>query len=175
MIKAYAGIGSRDISDSERRNIIIIAKILAKSDYILYSGNASGSDIAFQEGSGGKCVVMLPWDGFNIEEYDYSYSRDYFVLGSSKMGLESVDKFHPNPPALSRGMRGLMARNYHQVAGYKEYPRVSLVVCCASVQRTGGVSGGTGQAVRIAQSMHVPVINIREYGWRDKLIEYAKL
>lgn len=139
-------------------------------DWILYSGNAGGSDIAFQEGSGGKCVIMLPWDGFNIDEYDYEFSRDHFVLGYSNDGRRSVDKYHPNPSALSNGAKMLMSRNYHQIFGYRSYPRSSLVICCAT-ERNGKVQGGTGQAVRMAEDYNIPIINIRNNGWKRKFME----
>lgn len=141
-----------------------------KLNYVLYSGNANGSDVAFQEGSDGKCVIMLPWSGFNEDEYDYEFSRDYFVIGDEKEGIESVDKYHPNPSALKRGAKALMARNYYQINGYRKYPRVSLVVCCTDV-KYGKVQGGTGQAVRIAEDLGIPIINIRADGWKDKFFE----
>jgi hypothetical protein len=170
-MKSYAGIGSRDITSKEYDIIIKIAKIMAKSDWILYSGNADGSDIAFQEGSNGKCVIMLPWNDFNIDNYDYTFSRDYFILGKNKDALNSIDKYHPNPKALKSGGKALMARNYYQINGYKQYPKVSLVICCAD-ERNGQIKGGTGQATRIAQKQRIPVINIRISGWKDKLFNF---
>lgn len=167
---AYAGIGSRTITSIEKDRIKLIAKIMAKAGYILYSGNAEGSDIAFQEGSDGKCVIMLPWKGFNEEEYDYTFSRDYFILGDSREGIESINKDHPAPTSLSRGGRALMARNYHQIHGYREYPKVSLVIYCAN-ERNGQVEGGTGQAIRIARNQNIPTINIRLDGWKEKIKE----
>lgn len=172
-MKSYAGIGTRDISDDEYDKIITIAKIMNKKDYILYSGNANGSDIAFQEGSNGKCVIMLPWNKFNIDEYDYTFSRDYFDVGKTKNGLDSVDKFHPAPDKLSYGARSLMARNYHQIFGYKGYPRVDIVICCANI-KFGNVIGGTGQAVRIANHYKIPVINIRDKNWQDQFELFIK-
>jgi hypothetical protein len=172
-MKSYAGIGSRDITDIERQNIILIAKIMAKADWLLYSGNADGSDISFQTGCDGKCVIMLPWAGFNIDEYDYTFSRDYFVLGDDRIGQDSVDKYHPNSSKLKRGGRALMSRNYFQIMGYRKYPTVSLVICCAKPSGKG-VIGGTGQAVRIAESLKIPIINIRTAGWKLKFKQYLQ-
>ena len=166
-MKSYAGIGTRNINNEECKKIKIIAKIMNKQDYILYSGNANGSDIAFQEGSNGKCVIMLPWNNYNLDEYDYNFSRDHFVVGKTNEGLRSVDKFHPSSNKLSDGVKLLMARNYHQILGYKNYPRVNVVICCAD-RKYGKIIGGTGQAIRIAEHFKIPIINIRDKNWNSQ-------
>ena len=45
---SYAGIGSRDITNTEAVRIKTVAKQMARQNFILYSGNADGADIAFQ-------------------------------------------------------------------------------------------------------------------------------
>ena len=56
-MKYYAGIGTREITDKETTLILNLAKLMAKKDWVVYSGNADGSDITFQKGSDGKCVL----------------------------------------------------------------------------------------------------------------------
>jgi hypothetical protein len=170
-MKSYAGIGSRDITPEEHVTITKIAKELSNLDYICYSGNACGSDITFQTGSMGKCVVFLPWPNFNFEEnrlFRGDNCKDYFVVGNRQEGGESVNIFHPNPMQLSQGGRSLMSRNYYQIHGLNEYKEVDFVLCCAD-PKGKGVAGGTGQAVRIAQHENIPVINIRVDDWQDRL------
>jgi hypothetical protein len=170
MPRYYAGIGSRDITDAERETILELAGVMAKKDFIVYSGNAPGSDVTFQEGSGGNCVIFLPWNGFGLDLYHYKQnSKAYYIVGDSKEGLESTRKYHPNYYILSRGAKALMNRNHHQVFGYDIYPKVEFVVCCADPKKSGHVSGGTGQAVRIALDNNIPVVNIRTSGWRQEL------
>jgi hypothetical protein len=169
---SYAGIGSRTITDREKAIIRKVASELSKKDLVLYSGNASGSDINFQIGSNKKCVVFLPWEGFNTKEYDVSNSIKSYVVGHSGLGMQSVKQFHPNPTSLSNGGKALMARNYHQVAGYDTFPQVSFVICCANykiVDNMMQVEGGTGQAVRIANYKNIPVINIRSENWLEQI------
>lgn len=167
MIRAYAGIGSRNITESERENIVKISKILSKK-YIVYSGNANGSDIAFQTGSDGLCVVYLPWKGFNQDNYNHQDAH-FIVPEETKESVESVYEFHPNANNLTKGVFSMMRRNYHQVMGYGPYPRVEFVICCSDPNGKGGVCGGTGHAVRIAKSVNIPVINIREPHWLEKI------
>ena len=170
---SYAGIGSRDITKTEEVQIKTIAKQMARENFILYSGNADGADIAFQIGSNSQCVLMLPWKKFNEDSYSTTGCIEAFDLGDSKDGLWSVDKFHPNPSALSDGGRRMMARNYHQIHGNGRWPLVSFVICC-SKEVDGNVIGGTGQAVRIAKSLNIPVFNIRKKGWGEVLGQFIK-
>lgn len=171
-MKCYAGIGSREITNKEKKLIPKLAELMAEKNWVLYSGNSNGSDIAFQTGSNGKCVIMLPWNKFNIDNYDYKNSIDYFILGNEKESIESIEKYHPNPSALKYGGRALMARNYYQVMGYDKYLKVGLVICCANPLKNGEVEGGTGQAVRIALKNNIPVINIRTNNWKEELSKY---
>lgn len=167
-MNTYAGIGSRKITPLEEETIKTIAKKLAELGYVCLSGNADGADHAFQVGSDNNCVVMLPWQGFNEKLYDVDEALDHYDLGESQTGIEAAEKYHPHFKTLNKSALKLHARNYHQIAGYDKYPKVDFVICCSDPDPTGGVKGGTGQAVRIAKKLNVPVINIREDGWQEQ-------
>ena len=160
MIHTYAGIGSRDITDTENSTIVRLASLLQKRGYVLYSGNADGADIAFQYGCNGFGVSFLPWIGFN----QHLHSKVIKCHNITTDAYASVDMFHPAPEKLSKAARTLMARNYHQIHGIYNLPRVDFVVCCATI-KGDEVTGGTGQAVRIAKSLGIPVINLRDPLW----------
>lgn len=137
-MKSYAGIGSREISDLERELIKKIAGIMHEKGYLLYSGGAPGSDIAFESGCNGYGVSFRPWTGFGEN------SEAVQVIHHSKDSHESVSNFHPAPDALSPAARKLMSRNYHQIHGIEPYfPKVDLVICCAN-EKKGAVQGGDG-------------------------------
>lgn len=164
MITSYAGIGSRSITKDERETIIKIANFLADIGYVCYSGNAVGSDDAFQEGSKKRCVSFLPWNGYNA----HLKSSDVHCAYINTDGFRSVNKFHPKWMELTEPVRKLMARNYHQVRGIFGYPPVDFVVCCADSTKDG-VGGGTGQAIRIANHYNIPWVNIRTDNWKSEL------
>lgn len=172
----YAGIGSRTITPEEQQLIYKIAKILSEKGGLLFSGNASGSDISWQEGSQGNNVVFLPKHDWNRRSFDFTTrSKDYFVCGNSKEGLESIKHFHPNPNALDEFGRQCMARNYHQVHGYGLlYPRIDFLICCATIIDENTIKGGTNQAYQIAKSLNIPIFNIRKVGWYPKFVSYIK-
>jgi len=176
-MRYYTGIGSRKITKREEKTISGIALYLKRNDFTVYSGNASGADVTFQRGSGGNCVVFVPWKSFNESVYNYIDESKFSVCieeSKDREAYESVEKFHPNPRALTRAGRNFMARNYYQVMGYGEYPVSEFVVCCADEDRYGEVTGGTGQAVRIAKSLGLPIINIRTDGWLKKIKQQVK-
>ncbi len=168
-ILAYAGIGSRNISDDERETIESIATIFSLKEFYVYSGNANGADIAFQSGSGGNCVIMLPYKNFNKKNYDINNSKDYFVCGKTDIGNELIDRLHPAPEKLMWNTKPFLNRNAHQILGIEYYPKVKFVICCADVDKDGNEIGGTGHACRIAREQKIPVINIRKSSWKFEL------
>jgi hypothetical protein len=165
----YAGIGSREITEKEENLIKIISSKLS-SRYVLFSGNAPGADISFQIGSNNKCVIYLPWSGFNKEMYNPSNSIAHYDVGDTDIGKEYANKYHPCYGQLKVGAKRLMCRNSHQVLGYKNYPRVDFVVFCAK-EVNCEVFGGTSQAVRLARGIGIPTFNIR-YNGSKELREY---
>jgi len=165
----YAGIGSRDITDKEASLILAISSKLSER-YTVYSGNAGGADITFQQGSEGKCIIYLPWGGFNKEEYDPLRSIAHFDVGNTDIGREYAAKYHPCYSQLKEGAKRLMCRNTHQVLGFKDYPRAEFIVFCAN-EVAGVVQGGTAQAIRIARDIGVLTFNIR-YNGSKELREY---
>lgn len=163
---AYAGIGSRKISVQERRTIIALAQKL-RDKFVVYTGNADGADAAFRDGSKGNCVLILPWENFNqANKHEVLASC---TAGQWESGVKAVEEFHPIPDQLSMGAKRCLARNYYQIAGFEQFPEVQFVVCCSNPDGQGGVWGGTGHTIRIAQSKNIPFFNIREEGWREKL------
>jgi hypothetical protein len=167
----YTGIGSREITPEETHKITVIASKLSKK-FVVYSGNAEGSDITFQLGSQGKCVIYLPWYSFNREVYNTNNSIAHFDVGDTTIGNEYARKYHKGYSSLTKGGKRMMCRNTHQVLGYKDYPRTSFVVYCASL--IGGVpKGGTAQAVKIAWALGIPTFNIRT-NEIEKLSNYLK-
>lgn len=168
-MRAYAGIGSRKLSAPEQTVIYKLSAQLSHK-FVVYSGNANGADITFQRGSGSNCIVFLPYYKFNINEYDaWKHSIDCFVVGESEEGIKAANELHPAPHNLNWKSMPMMARNYHQIMGYKQYPIVEFVVCCADRDKHGNIIGGTGQACRIADREGIPVINIRDKNWNDEL------
>ena len=152
MSKAYAGIGSRETPTAMQELMVLIGSTLAKRGFTLRSGAADGADIAFETGAklaGGPTEIYLPWAGFNNHLHTPCFpGPDAFDLAA---------EYHPNWASLSQGAMKLMARNSYQVLGEHLNDPVKMVICWTP---RGRGSGGTGQAIRIAQAYKIPVFDL---------------
>ena len=158
----YAGIGSRETPESLKPTIEKIVKLCNKYNFILRSGGANGADSFFEEYCDNELKeIFLPWKNFNNNPSNlYNVSEEAMTLTS---------KFHPGWSRLSIGARKLMARNICQVLGEDLKTPTSFVVCWT---KDGKDTGGTGQAIRIAQHYNIPIFNLYNNYELELLITY---
>lgn len=149
-MKYYAGIGSRETPEDVLKLMTRIARGLDRKGYILRSGGARGADKAFEVGSS---------------------KSDIFLAVDYKQVWPNVftDFFHPNPKVLKEYPRKLMNRNAMQVLGKNGDTPVEFVICWT---KDGKASGGTGQAIRIAEYFYIPVFNLKNEGALEQLKEF---
>lgn len=156
-LPTYAGIGSRETPPEILRLMSRVAMRLADRGYVLRSGGAAGADAAFEAGSGFASEIYLPWRGFNDHESPlFEPTADAFKLAAN---------LHPNWSRLDERSRCLMARNGHQVLGLDLRSPVDFVVCwtpdgCETEAQRGHRTGGTGQAIALANRHDIPVFNL---------------
>lgn len=144
----YAGIGSRKTPHKILTIMMRIAQILSPA-WVLRSGGADGADRAFENGAA-KSEIFLPWRGFNGNP-----SPLYVV---PDIAYEIAAKYHPAWDKCTHGARALHARNSCQVLGpIPGQSEPSKVIICWHMG-----SGGTMQAVRIAQANKIPIWNLYE-------------
>ena len=72
--------------------------------------------------------------------------------------MELAKKYHPNWPACGKLARQFHARNMHQVLGPDLKSPSDFVICWT---KDGKASGGTGQAIRVAEDFNIPVFNLK--------------
>lgn len=166
MIKSYAGIGSRSTPIEIMRRMQEKASSLENLGFVLRSGAAQGADTAFESGTE-IAEIYLPWKGFNG-------SRSNFVEPSEE-AIQLAATIHPAWQWLRRPARLLHARNCHQVLGrYLDNP-VSFVLCWTpdgaetESQYSIKTTGGTGTAIVLASRRGIPVINMKNLDWEQKL------
>lgn len=154
--KFFAGIGSRETPIKVLKMMGKLSTYLTELGYTLRSGHADGADMAFEQ-SAKSAHIFLPWKGFNYQLHKPLPDHKHFVISpSDKEAFKSVSKFHPKPSVLSPGAIKLMARNYRQIVG-QNLPNSEFVICWTS---DGGYTGGTAQAMKIADSLNIPVYNL---------------
>lgn len=146
----YAGIGSRATPAAVGREMQAIAMQLAMRGYALRSGGAKqrqdappdtvSADLEFEKGCnavGGRKIIRLPthWEP----------------------ALEHARRYHPTFDELGDHVQALHARNSLIVMGDTLDQPVAFVVCWTPA---GMVTGGTGQALRIAHAESIPRFNL---------------
>lgn len=168
----YAGIGSRETPLPTLALMRGIAKMLADRGYTLRSGGAKGADQAFEYGTPVmvQMEIYVPWHGF--ERRPDTMAKVNLAWGEA---MSIAEKFHPNWAACSDTVRKIMARNTFQVLGHDCHTPSKFVVCWT---KTGKATGGTGQALRIAEHHDIPIYNLfhrdaravfyQELGWSDE-------
>lgn len=150
-----AVIGSRE--PTETQEIAIIQKIeeLDPQSECVISGCAYGIDaLALQTASnlGIVTIGIVPWPKYNLEIQDYCthiICLDSLRKDVRQEAYASVQQHHPNAAKLSQGAIKLHARNYGIV-------RWAEQVIAAPSNKPGG--GGTGQGIRLAKALKIPVI-----------------
>ena len=157
-MKWYAGIGSRNTPPDVLDLMEKAAKKLRMQGFVLRSGAADGADAAFERGAAGVAEIYLPWRNFN-----QSGSPLHTI---SQAALELAEKHHPKWEYLSQSARRLHARNCYQILGKHLNQPVKFVLCWHNG------TGGTMQAVRLAESLNIPVFNLRETPTRTRIEEY---
>lgn len=157
MNKYYAGIGSRETPTDILDQMTDLAGLLEDNGWWLRSGGAGGADEAFQKGVKTNAQIWLPWATFSQDLQKQYPKHEYkWCAYNDADAIKSVHDFHPAPDRLSRGGLALMKRNYRQIVGYNE-PNSSFVVCWT---KNGEKKGGTAQAIKIAESLNIPVYNM---------------
>jgi hypothetical protein len=159
-MKTYAGIGSRETPE----DVCLIMKNLATKleafGYTLRSGGAEKADQAFASGVTKKSnmQIFLPWRGHN--------AIDSIYTEPSEEAMELAEAYHPAWNKMGERGKLLQGRNSHIILGENLDDPVDFVICWT---QNGGVMGGTGQGMRIANSKKIPIYNLRNEADIQKL------
>lgn len=158
----YAGIGSRSTPENIQAIMTKLATKLESLGWILRSGGAVGADLAFENGVTNSAMKEIFYATHEMKDF----------------ALDSVKQFHPAPHKLNEYQTKLMARNYYQIMGFNNDMPVKFVICwtpdgCNSNNTRNINTGGTGQAISIADSKGIKVMNlarIEVLNWAIQLI-----
>lgn len=153
-MKYYAGIGSRETPADICELMVAIAGWLQRKNFTLRSGGAVGADRAFALGAWSNKELFLPWIGFN-GHFDSPRIDPDVALRAVKI----AEQFHPAWEKCNAGARKMHTRNVYQILGADLETPSQFVVCWT---KDGKASGGTGQALRIAASINIPIFNLHD-------------
>jgi hypothetical protein len=164
----YAGIGSRDTPKDILLRMTRFAKCASNDGYVLRSGAAAGADEAFECGSTNSEIYLPVYNFRNSKSSLHEISKDCILLAK---------QFHPSWNRLSDFAKLLIARNGYQILGYDLNSPSKFVICwtqdgCEDGSKTTALTGGTGQALRIATHFNVPIFNMQRSDWINRFIEF---
>lgn len=155
---AYAGIGSRKTPTQILEQMTEIAVGLAECSWTLRSGGATGADTAFEAGAGDNKTIFLPTGDI------------------PDVAFEIASKYHPTWNGLPPFVKKLHARNAMQILGAELDCPARFVVCWTpdgAETETTKETGGTGQAIRIANAYRIPVFNLANEGRMELVKEFC--
>ena len=161
----FTGIGSRETPEPVLDLMAVIAAQMAMSGWTLRSGHAQGADMAFEHGcvtARGRCEIYVPWERFN--------GASLTAIVGNPEHFEIAKHFHPAWDKCSEAVRKLHARNVDQVVGYNTDTPSNLVICWTEKGKRGG---GTGQALRIAEHLEIPIFDLAILGEKEKLVQFV--
>ena len=152
---AYAGIGSRKTPQNILFQMTEVAEQLEQCGWTLRSGGAKGADTAFENGAKKKQIFLASGD----------IPNEAFDLAS---------QYHPTWGGLPPYVKRLHARNCQQILGRNLDCHVRFVVCWTpdgAETTTTKETGGTGQAIRVANAYNIPVFNLANEGRLEQIKE----
>lgn len=158
----FAGVGSRETPRPILSLMSEIGAMLTEEGLRLRSGGAIGADSAFWEGAReadpSGMEIFLPKPKRHIPDG---------ITASSPVFDRLALNFHPHPSGIRPDPDNpddkrhyflkLMSRNGNQIFGLDFRVPTNVVVCWTV---DGQAGGGTGQAIRLAQSVGIPVIDL---------------
>lgn len=165
--KIYTGIGARDTPLEKLQIMRNIGYTLQKYHWTLRSGHADGADQAFEWGAKQaesprtklSMEIYLPWPHFeNAPQNNPMYitpSRD--CRDTYDEAMQVAERFHPAWNRCTEGAKSMHARNVYQIAGQDLNTPSGMVICWT---KDGLRGGGTGQALRIAEYLKIPIFDL---------------
>lgn len=192
----FSGIGSRETPPDVCRDMTRICSKLCALGFTLRSGGAPGADVACEAAvSPASKEIFLPWKGFNgssspdfpatlsdaaiaaearrqAPSFDPSALLQFDGAAATPLQLAGratliAQHFHPAWDRCSQGAQKLHVRNVPQVLGRTLDKPVRFALCWT---KDGRASGGTGQALRVAQHLSIPILNLHDMLVRQRLL-----
>lgn len=160
---AWTGIGSRECQTKENEAWMAkFATLMSQKHCKMRSGGAPGPDTYFENGTPNENKeIYLPNETFGKRDLRYAILPKKDLMTWLKAGT-IAEKHHKAGKGMPQNVRELMTRNVYQVLGPKLKTPAKFVICDAprwTLDEQGfveNVSGGTGQAIRIAYENKIP-------------------
>ena len=175
----YAGVGSRETPQEWQQFMQDLAKVLERLGFTLRSGAARGADLAFERGTAKKQIFPAGVDP-GVTEIKIAQAIHPNWQGMLDATRRSALAAGRDPESAVRYVISAMARNTNQIFGADLNVPVDFVVCwtpdgAETTKERGKNTGGTGQAIDMADRKDIPVFNLAKEGAYERLMEHVSL
>jgi hypothetical protein len=144
-------------------------------------------DLAFEAGAGSNKEIFLPFPGFGDDWYRAAFpdapTRDprtvYARIPSAAFALARECHLHPTRfPTFRKITQQLLARDGLQILGRDLKTPSQFVVCwtpdgCCTDAERSDQTGGTGQAISVADAAKIPIFNLARPEHRERLERFV--
>lgn len=175
----YAGIGSKSTPQDIQDEMKKFATIAFENKWILRSGCTDGADSAFESGvpfaESSAVELFVPWKGYSerenvIIEQLKPLDDARLIASQYSLGWEKL-----SPP-----VKLTLTCNVRQILGDTLDKPVSFVLCwtsdgCESRATRTDESGSTGLAIALADAAGIPIINMKNERWQQRVTEVMAL
>ena len=166
--KIYAGIGSRNTPADICELMTQLGAKLAEKGAELRSGGADKADQSFERGcdkGNGTKQIFYANDWIDKSSPTSRIIRWKYCDHNWAEATAIASQHHPNWSNLKPYARKLHTRNCFQVLGWSLQLPVNFVLCwtpdgARTAAQTSQKTGGTGQAIRVADSYGIKVYNL---------------
>ena len=164
MLKAYAGIGSRDTPAEILDLMKEVAQRLVYRGWLLRSGAAAGADAAFEDGVWTALDSVAKTGEQNFS--DEFYLEIFKPHQATPEAIALSSQFHPAWDKCSQYAQQCHGRNAMILLGKDLTTPANMVVCWTP---GGEEVGGTGQGIRIARAYEIAIRNLGDAGTLKKV------
>ncbi len=174
----FTGVGSRSTPMAVCEKMTALGPILERRGYRLRTGDAAGADAAFAAGFSPERVSCF---GISSRQKPGVICPKLVLSPDSYRKMESLARsLHPAWGRCGPLARELHTRNMAQVLGLNLDEPSRFLLCWtpdgaeSASKPTSRATGGTGQAIRCALLHDIPVINMQNAGWNNRLLDLLR-
>jgi hypothetical protein len=166
-MKTYAGLGDIQTPEYIIEIIRTTAILLVHDGYTCITGGCQGAEQTFANGTlvaGGSVTIHLPWQSFEsawVNKLPKERATIVVLQENDFDAYNSVRNFHPAYEKLTPSVRAINARYFNILND------VSFLICWT---KEGQLIGSTGQAMRLATYLHIPLYNLGIQETLDKMV-----
>lgn len=157
----FTGVGSRyGAPVSAQDTATKITSWLCERGFTVRTGDAVGMDKVFREAGGDRCRYYAPYGRYNPDPGAVIITPESEHYSEAK---KLTSNTHPTYNLLSDFERELHLRNAFQILGDDLQDHAQFVLCWTpdgAETKTTRKTGGTGQAIRVANRYNIPVFNL---------------